>query len=101
MDADGQVVQGLGRVLPVEVARRDYLPSIGEDNLERQQKLFAVSFLIVASYFYRVVCGAVHLCGDDPADKVDGVVADAVDLRAAPEGVGVLHAVAEAVALWN
>ena len=46
-----------------------------------------------------VVGGGVHLGGDDAAHEVDGVVADAVDLRAAPQRVGVLHAVAEPVAL--
>ena len=46
-----------------------------------------------------VVCRGVHLGGDDAAHEVDGVVADPVHLRAAPKGVGVLHAVAEAVAL--
>ena len=46
-----------------------------------------------------VVGGGVHLGGDDAAHKVDGVVADAVDLRAAPQRVGVLHAVAKTVAL--
>ena len=61
---------------------------------------------------YGVVGGRVHLCRDETADKVYCVVDDAVHLRTlhpqhegdlgrAPQGVGVLHAVTEAMALGD
>ena len=60
-------------------------------------QLFAI--LQKGQFLYRVVCCAVHLCGDDSPDKVNGVVRDAVHLRAAAQRVRVLNAVAEAMAL--
>ena len=61
---------------------------------------------------YGVVGGRVHLCRDEAADKVYCVVDDAVHLRRlhpqhegdlgrAAQGVGVLHAVTEAMALGD
>ena len=49
---------------------------------------------------HRIVRSTVHLRGDDPPDELNGVVADAVDLGAAAEGVRVLDAVAETMAFW-
>jgi hypothetical protein len=48
---------------------------------------------------YRIISCAVHLGGDDPTHKLDGVVDNPVDLGAAPEGVGILNPVAESMAL--
>jgi hypothetical protein len=49
-------------------------------------------------WLYRIIRGAVHLGGDDASDEVDGVVDDAMHLRAAAEGVRILDPVAEPVA---
>ena len=38
---------------------------------------------------------------DDSTDEIDGVVDDPVDLGATPQGVRVLHPVAETVTLWK
>ena len=70
MDPDGQVVESLGGIFSVKVAGGDRLSPLGEHD--------------------RVIRGAVDLGRDDAADKLDGVVRDAVDLRRAPQCVRVL-----------
>ena len=50
---------------------------------------------------HRVVRGAVHLCGDDPSNKVDGVMGNTVDLGRTSQRVRVLNSVAESMAFWE
>ena len=70
MDPDGEVVQGLGGVLPVEVASGHCLTPLSEHN--------------------RIVCSAVHFRGYNSLDKLYGVMGYAMHLWGAPQRVGIL-----------
>mmetsp|Transcript_1111 Transcript_1111/g.3986 ORF Transcript_1111/g.3986 Transcript_1111/m.3986 type:complete len:289 (-) Transcript_1111:759-1625(-) len=81
LDADGEVVAHLRGILPVEVATAQQAVILGEH--------------------HGVVGGTVDLSVENAGDELDGVVCDAVHLRHAAEGVGVLHGAAGHVALCN
>ena len=50
---------------------------------------------------HRVISGGIHLVCNNTPDEADGVVHNAMDLRGAPQRVGVLNPVTEAVGLCN
>ncbi len=60
VNSDGEVIQRLGRVLPVKVAGRDDLSAVGEND--------------------GIVGAAVHLGRHDSAHELDGVMHNAMDL---------------------
>lgn len=50
---------------------------------------------------YRVVCSAVHFSCDDTLNKFNGIMDDAVYLRAASQSVCILNFIAEPMTFWR
>lgn len=104
MDGDAQVVQDLGRVLPVEIAGGNYLAPFGEHDLKSKEDRRCANFIRrrgAPECKYRIIGAAVHFRRYDLLDELDGVVNDPVNLGAAAKGVGVLNPVAKPVTFWG